>query len=167
MAKAGVGRPSKPTALKLVQGTRKSRVNQNEPMPVDPGTMRPPAGIGSEALAVWDAHAPDLIRQKVLTAWDVEAFAIWANAVATAARARAHLDDEGEIVAADVFDRNGKPSGTRLVVNPWFSIWRSSVDVVQRYGARFGMTPSDRAALSVGEPKQRAAKARLLTQGDA
>ncbi|MGH2793652.1 MAG: P27 family phage terminase small subunit, partial [Actinomycetota bacterium] len=77
--------------------------------------------------------------------------------------------DEGEIVEQPVFNRHGERTGERLAANPWIQIWKSADDQVRRYGAKFGLTPSDRTQLgrrpvddSPASKKQRGAE-RLLS----
>ena len=149
MGVGGKGRPAEPTALKLVKGTRKDRVNDKEPIPSDDLEVVPPAWLSEEAIVEWDRLAPDLISTGVLTAWDVQAFAEWCAAVARNAEAERHLQAEGEIVEQDVFDRNGKPTGTRLVMNPWFYVQRSALETTAKRAARFGLTPAERSGVAV------------------
>lgn len=148
MGVAGKGRPSKPTALKLVQGTRSDRINDREPVPAE-APIDPPFWLDSMALEVWEQYAPDLVATGVLTAWDVQAFAEWCDAASTVAFAAQQLADEGHLVEQDVFDRNGKKTGVRVVTNPWFYIQRSALEVTSKRAARFGLTPAERSSVAV------------------
>lgn len=148
MGVAGKGRPSKPTSLKLVDGTRKDRVNDAEPIPTE-ADIEPPGWLDPAALDVWEQYAPDLIATKVLTLWDVHAFAEWCDAASTVAFAAERLAVEGHVVEQDVFDRNGKPTGTRVVTNPWFYIQTRALEITAKRAARFGLTPAERAGISV------------------
>ncbi|MFF4548601.1 phage terminase small subunit P27 family [Streptomyces sp. NPDC001406] len=153
MGRGGQGRPSKPTALKVLHGDRSDRINAAEPVP-DEGDIQPPAwlaeleaeaepGTGS-ALGVWRRLAPDLIRKRVLTAWDVEAFAVFCDAVVGHRRAALEVARSGLTVA-----------GARGVVkNPALTALKDYAEILSRYGARFGLTPSDRASLSIGGDAQ-------------
>lgn len=142
-----------PTALKLVKGTREDRINDDEPVPSD-GEIEPPAWLASDAVEIWDVYAPDLIRKGVLTAWDVEAFAVCCDAAARRRRAVAAIDEEGEVVELPVYDRNGKPTGTRRSRNPWLIVLNQADGQLQRWAARFGLTPSDRAQLTGGDGRR-------------
>jgi P27 family predicted phage terminase small subunit len=137
-----------PTALKVVRGTRESRINRAEPKPSE-STVEPPAWLtladaateqGHEsALDVWRRMAPDLEKRGVLTAWDVEAFAVYCDAVVHFRQASLEVARDGMTV-----------QGVRGVVkNPAVTAAKDYADLMQRYGARFGLTPSDRASLSV------------------
>jgi P27 family predicted phage terminase small subunit len=153
MGRGGQGRPSKPSSLKVLHGDRKDRINDAEPVP-DAEEVTAPAWIvaidheaevGTEtALDVWNRLAPDLVRKKVLTSWDVEAFATYCDAVVNHRRA-------SEEVARDGVTVMGAKS---IVRNPAVVAAKTYADVMARYGARFGLTPSDRASLSLGEGRR-------------
>ncbi len=162
MGRAGQGRPSRPTALKVIRGERASRINTAEPIPADGEVLRP-TWLSASAAEVWGTYAPDLIARKILTPWDVEHFAVWCDAAATARAASAALDAQGMVIETDAFDRNGRNTGKRLTRNPWVLVLKDSTSTMQRFGARFGMTPSDRAQLNVAPPTARSRVEDLLS----
>lgn len=143
-----MARTPKPTRLKLLSGERADRIPTAEVVPSEL-PVEPPAGMSDHALDVWARHAPDLVAKKVLTSWDVQAFRTWCDAIATCEAAADAIDRDGAVVDAPVFDRNGKPTGTRAVKSPWWGVWKDAADIAARYGAKFGLTPSDRARLPV------------------
>lgn len=151
-----------PTSLKLVKGTRKDRVNTDEPQP-DPTEVVPPSWMSREAKAVWKQYAPDLERQGVLKAWDVEHFAMWCDMAVKRRHASAELDRQGAVVEVPVLSKDGVLVGHKLVRNPNSLILKSLDDSMARYGARFGLTPSDRSQLKVGDGDNKNPKGRLLT----
>lgn len=148
MGVGGKGRPKKPTALQLVQGDRKDRINRSAPMPAELDIV-PPAWMRPRAVAEWERLAPDLIAKGVLTGWDVQAFAEWCDAVATVAEAAEHLAADGHMVERPVFDRNGARTGFRVVPNEWFYIQKAALEVSAKRAARFGLTPAERSALPI------------------
>lgn len=156
------GPAQKPTELRVLHGDRPNRINTAEPKPAE-GSVNAPTWLGKEARRVWRTKAPDLIAKKVLTAWDTEAFALYCDAVVRHRTAAAKLDELGEVVLIPVYSSKGDYVGDRLQKNPWQMIWKESSEIMLRYGARFGMTPSDRAGISVGEPTKPAGGARLLS----
>lgn len=156
------GPQPKPTALKLVKGERKDRINTKSPVP-DADAIVAPSWMGDEAKKVWAEYAPRLERKDVLTAWDCESFAGWCDAVARRQHAAHRLNIEGEVIEAQVFDRNGQPTGVRIVQNQWMFVWKSANEVVQRVGARFGLTPSERNALSIGGAEKGDTRERFLS----
>lgn len=149
------GPAPKPTNVRLLHGDDKKnpqRVNRDEPQP-GAAEVGPPAWLSDEALEVWQQYAPDLTRTKVLTAWDVEAFAVWCDAVVRRRRAVAELAAWGEIYEVPVC-ANGEVVGHKLVRNPWNLVLVEADGQLQRYAARFGLTPSDRSQLKVGEARR-------------
>ncbi|MEW2635251.1 phage terminase small subunit P27 family [Streptomyces sp. NPDC048389] len=156
------GRPSKPTNLKVLHGDRKDRINNDEPQP-DAGEILPPGWLSDDALEVWEQFAGDLEAKRVLTPWDTEAFANWCDAVARRRDAAAHVDEEGAVVELPVFNKNGEETGHRRAKNPWLLALDAADAQVQRYGARFGLTPSDRAQLKIPNQGEGKGAERLLS----
>lgn len=154
------GFPPAPTPLKIVRGTRKDRVNSDEPLP--DGAMARPTWLRPAALAVWDHYAPKLGSKRVATDWDEDAFLTYCDAVARRNEAIVHVTDEGAVVQAPVFNRNGEVTGFRLLRNEWLMVLKDSNEIIGRFGARFGLTPSDRSQLKVGDGGQANASERLL-----
>jgi P27 family predicted phage terminase small subunit len=148
MGAAGLGRPSKPTNLKVLHGDRPDRINRQEPLPEPKVVM--PGDLSTGAKKVWKRLAPDLQKKGVLTSWDIDEFASFCDAVARHAEARKQLDKEGEVVESPVFNRNGEMTGYRKELSKWWQVWKGANEAMLRYGARFGMSPSDRSQLSIG-----------------
>lgn len=151
-----------PTALKLVKGTQKCRVNTSEPQPAEI-TVAPPEWLSAEARTVWAQYAPDIERQGVLKAWDVEHFGVWCDLAVKRRFASAKVDELGAVIAEPVFDKAGELAGMKLVRNPWTLVEKACTDSMSRYGARFGLSPSDRSQLKVGDAENASDKGRLLT----
>jgi P27 family predicted phage terminase small subunit len=131
------GPAPEPRALREIKGTAKGA--NREPKPA--GEVLEPE-MRAPAAAVWRRLAPDLKAKDVLTAWDVDSFAAYCEAVASADEALEHLETEGRVI---LHPKQG------VCRNPWWQIWRESIDVMVRLGSRFGLTPSDRGALKVGD----------------
>jgi len=73
-----VKRGTKPKSahLRLVTGNAGHRpVNEAEPVPA--GEVKRPPVVKGRAKKLWLKYAPDLEKKGVLTAWDVENFAMW------------------------------------------------------------------------------------------
>lgn len=137
-----------PTPLKIVKGERADRINDAEPQPTD-GDVAPPAWLSSEAKKVWGRYAPDLERKGVLTAWDVEAFAGFCDAVVRRSIAAKRIAEEGEVVEVPVFSRKGDLVGHRLERNQWSYALKDADAQIQKWGARFGLTPSERSQIVI------------------
>ncbi|MCA1185718.1 phage terminase small subunit P27 family [Saccharopolyspora sp. 6T] len=148
MGRGGQGRPSKPTALKILHGDQKSRINVDEPIP-DLGEIRPPEWLvlidgespdGAEtALDVWNRMVPDLIAKGVLTPWDVEGMAVYCDAVIKHRQASIEVARNGMTI-------QGSQGTTK---NPAVTAMKDCAELMNRYGAKFGLSPSDRANLSL------------------
>lgn len=130
---ADAGRPSKPRHLKALHGDRKDRINDQEPVPGD-GAIAPPYELRPPVQKVWDRLAPDRIRLKLLTAWDVDAFAAFCEAIVLAQKGA--VEAHGEVIP-------GAPSP--------MSRFKDAINLCSTLGGRFGWTPSDRQKLIVGE----------------
>jgi P27 family predicted phage terminase small subunit len=137
-----------PTALKVVRGTRESRVNRAEPRPGAKPVTRP-RWLSPRARRVWDRLAPDLLAKGVLTSWDVDAFADFCSMVVLNQDAIADLSKNG--TSLTVVDRE-LGDGTviyRVIKNPAWQVARESTVLITTLGGRFGLNPSDRSQLQV------------------
>ena len=130
-----------------------------------PATMvvEAPAWLSEAARRVWGRLSGDLERKRVLTAWDLEAFAGYCDAVVRRARAAKAMDAEGEVVDLPVFNKNGEVTGHRKAKNPWALVWKDADAAVQRWGARFGLTPSERQDISIAAESRPGGPERLLS----
>ena len=156
------GPAPKPTNLRLLHGDRKDRVNDQEPVPADVD-ITIPSWLPATARSIWRQYAPDLQAKGVLTAWDVEAFAILCDSAARRRKAVKELRRLGEVVAIPIMDLTGEVVGHRYQKNPWTLVLTEADAQVQRYAARFGMTPSDRSQLRIGGGGHRDPTEDLLT----
>ncbi|PJN31499.1 terminase [Streptomyces sp. CB02613] len=156
------GPAGKPTALRVLHGDRKDRINTDEPQPSELD-IEPPAWLSEDAVEVWEQLADDLIGKGVLTAWDIEAYANWCDAVVRRRDAADHVAREGAVVELPVFNKNGDLTGHRMAKNPWLLALDAADAQVQRYGARFGLTPSDRSQLKIAPPANPGGAERLLS----
>jgi phage terminase, small subunit, putative, P27 family len=149
------GRPPKPTALKLLHGDDKKnpqRINRSEPVPAD-DVVRPTVDLADEAQAAWDRLAPDLMRKGVLTAWDAQAFTVYCQTVA-------HYNAASRMLELEGMTARGAAGG--VIKSPFWQIMRDAVATMTTIGGQFGLSPSERSKLSLGEAS-RAPGADLLS----
>lgn len=139
-----MGRPAKPTHLKVLHGDRPDRINTAEPQPAAT-VVAPPYPLVRDVQAVWDRLAPDLVAKGVLTSWDVDAFAAFCETAAMLRKAwqGAH---RGVLVP-------GK-RGEERVYNRAMQGVRDLTAQLATLGGRFGLTPSDRARLTMTPEEQ-------------
>lgn len=105
-------------------------------------TPSAPRSLGQGARAVWRRLAPELHAAGRLTAFDVDAFAVYCGLVASHERAGALLD------------RTLLVKGRRdeAVTSPAWKIYRDTAVLIRAYAAEFGLTPRARSVLSVTAP---------------
>lgn len=144
------GRPKKPTQLKLLQGDRDDRINHDEPVPDEADVVRPP-WLPEAASQVWDTLAPDLIAKHVLTAWDVDMFAAFCAAVVANREAAAEIDENGVKCSTLVRETSNGDMIYDLRRNPAWQVFRESAVTMAAIGGKFGLSPADRAGLSMGK----------------
>jgi phage terminase small subunit len=127
-----MGRPPKPTALKILTGNPGKRpLNLLEPKP--PGGCEMPPTLLSNPRAVehWNREAPRLLAMGVLTQVDSRAFG-------RLCRLWAHEDRVGLLA-----DETGSP----IPLDPRI------MSEIRQLEERFGMNPSSRVKLKVDQPK--------------
>jgi P27 family predicted phage terminase small subunit len=140
MGGQGSGRKPRPNHLKALEGSR--HCNFDEPIPQE-GIIVPPVELPADAQAVWNRLAPDLISRRVLSAWDVDAFSALCLSTAQYYRFAKEVEREG---ASTERPYKGQ------VASPAFRAMVAAEKMMQSLGARFGLTPADRAQLKVGGP---------------
>lgn len=126
------------------------------------GEIMPPS-LPVAARAIWDSLAPDLIRKKVLTHWDVDAFARYCLAVVRVREAERMLQELGEVHCTPLFDKEGNHVGDKLQKSPWMMVWTEASAEANRLAARFGLTPSDRNAIKISHAPTKDANADFLS----
>jgi len=151
--RGGKGRTPTPTHMKIVRGDEERHINRDEPEP-EPAALQgidlktPPRGLGAKAAAVWRRLAPDLVDKHVLTTWDVDLFAAFCDAVveyqALKSIRNRHRRDTYQ---HDQF--TGVGSQGQLVRSPYWSAQNEALERMMKLSARFGLSPSDRAGLTV------------------
>lgn len=141
MAGSKPGPPGKPTNLRLLHGDRSDRINKSEPQP-SAGELDAPEWMTDEAKEIWNRLAPDLIRKKVLTPWDVDSFAVFCDAVVQYRKASAAVATGGVLI-------KGRRDG--VVKNPALQIVRDAAQTIRAYAGEFGLTPSARSGITLPE----------------
>lgn len=144
------GRPPKPTALKVLHGDAKERINHREPKPrVSADVTEPPRALTGRGLEVWGELAPSMAATQVLTDWDRDLLAAFCEAVHFRAEAAAALEGGGVM--------NGR------VKNPAMQVWRDATSAMVQLGAQLGLSPAARTKISTGEATSAKKADRLLS----
>jgi P27 family predicted phage terminase small subunit len=111
-----MGRPSKPTELKVLEGNRGKRaLNKNEPDPDYLDNLEPAEWLPDDAKVVWRELAFKLRKAKVLTVLDVPAFEKACVAIAMYRRATRALIGADLIVSKDAGERERTKKPPRAI----------------------------------------------------
>lgn len=147
------GRAPKPTPLKLLAGTQKSRINTDEPKP-DADVPECPSKQ-RDVRAIWDYTIAQLQVMGIVTMVDRDALHAYCEAVVAFREACDIIQREGPII-------EGSHGG--LVRHPACAMKKENAMLMKSYAQQFGLTPSARTSIRVGDakPKEQGA-ARLLT----
>jgi P27 family predicted phage terminase small subunit len=131
------GRAPKPTALKLIEGSRKDRINQREPIPrgLPPA---PPPELAADVRQIWDYTVRELDVMGILFAADRDSLVCYCEAVVAHRKASALLARSSVLV---------KGLHGTLVRNPALQIQRDAAAVVRAFAQEFGLTPSARSRI--------------------
>ena len=135
------GRKPKPTHLKLLQGNPGKRaLNTNEPQP--PVEMPvAPDHLNDVARAEWKRMGERLLRLGLLTVIDGAAFSAYCVIYSRWIEAEEALKKTGAVVRS--------PSGYPML-SPYYTIANQSLQQMRAYMTEFGMTPSSRSRISLG-----------------
>lgn len=141
-------RPTKPTALKVLQGTqRPGRVNRSEPKPLAmPLSRRPPTWLSPRGKTAWREIVPVLRRMGVVTVADPLALSMLADAVGEYREARTVVIEEGATYWTEGQSRMLRPRPEVAIAS---DAWRRSKQLL----TEFGLTPASRGRVS-GSPEK-------------
>ena len=130
------GRKPRPTSLKIAAGNPGKRpLNAREPRP-EPDLPTCPAHLLPTAKAEWKRLARELWQLGVITRLDRATLAAYCQAYGRWVEAEKKLKDTPGILRM--------PSGY-IQMNPWLTIATKQMELMQRFAAELGMTPSSRS----------------------
>jgi P27 family predicted phage terminase small subunit len=139
------GAAPKPTVIEVAEGRPGKRpLNGNEP-DFDHVIPECPEHLNDEARKKWDQLAPILHRARLLTEGDQIALANLCQAYATMANAQRMLNKTSIVFTT--------PSGY-IQQSPLFSVITTSMELINKLCREFGLTPSARSRLSVGNAEK-------------
>ena len=146
-----MARPTKPTALKLVQGNKGKRaLNKSEPDPDYLSDLTAPEYLSVSAAKVLDEVVPNLRAALLLTKVDVPMLAMGCNAIAQYRAAAARASDDQMIKSKMVQPEDGgDPIAVGEHVNPWLIVQSMSFKQAMAVFQQFGMSPAARTRISV------------------
>lgn len=147
------GPAPKPTALRVLHGDRKSRINLNEPRPVDI-PPEPPSWLSRWAVEEWRRLVPDLIAMGTVKRVDATALAAYCEAVSRLRTASVLVAESGPLLIGD---------DGLVRKNPAVAQARDASYEVRMWAREFGLTPSARSPLRIEVAPAVAIAERLLT----
>lgn len=135
------GPAPRPTALKLIEGVKPSRINADEPVAADV-PPEAPDDISAEVREVWDYTLGELEIMRLAKAADRDALRCYCEAVVSHRKASA-------VLAASPILIKGIHGG--LVRNPALAVQRDAAQLIRAFAQEFGLTPSARSGIAVGK----------------
>ena len=145
------GRKPLPSHLKVIQGNRGKRQIKPD-LEVTPSLPMPPPHLSDDAKVEWGRVASMLYALRLLSDVDIAALAAYCQAWATWKRATAALE---RMAAQDPVTEGllVKTKNGNAIQNPLLGIANKAAADMVRYAAEFGMTPSARARINLGDTK--------------
>ena len=133
-----VGRPPKPTALKLLQGNPGKRpLNKREPRP-EAGAPTRPEWLLPEAKREWNRIVPELVRMGLLAKIDRASLAAYCQCWARYVEAQKDIETHGATF---------ETATGYLAPRPSVGIANQMLQRISALSAKFGFTPSDRGRI--------------------
>lgn len=139
---ARMGRPPKPTVIKLIEGDRshgKSVMLENEFKP-DKGSIKCPSWLDKYAKQEWKRIAPELEEKGVLTSIDTTTLAAYCQCYSRWRKAEEFIQKNG-----DTFETEKGYVAQRPQVN----IAIQSLKMLNSFAVEFGLTPSSRTRVAM------------------
>lgn len=152
------GRPPKPTALKVLHGDRKDRINLDEPKPRAADSLEPPRKLSRRGKALWRRLAQDMSRKGVVTDWDLETLQAYCQAFDFAEQAAEDVNANGMRVTTPVKELADGTVVYDLKKNPAFTAWREATMTMVSLAAQLGLTPAARTKLGSAKEAESAKK---------
>ncbi len=149
-----VGRPPKPTSLKILAGNPGKRpLNDAEPQP-DRIMPEMPKGMSYLAKREWKWMSKALFKIGLLTSVDGKALAMYCESYATWEWATKEKRKHGLLVEEPILDKEGMVVGTKFKANPAVHIEFNAAKTCKAFLTEFGMTPASRSRLKIEKPKE-------------
>lgn len=143
------GPKTKPTNLKILEGNPGKRpLNDNEPQPQSGAVC--PIWLSDAAKAQWDYLAPILESCGILTKADEGILASYCDALVNYIRASEQVAQLDSLTIGD--DPNGdlfSQSGKATKIHPIILIQKNYAELVLKFGAKLGLSPSDRTGIKI------------------
>lgn len=145
-----MGRPAKPTALKVIEGNKGKRaLNKQEPDPDFLNDLTAPEWLPEMAKPVWDEVAPNLRKAGLLAIIDVPALAMGCISIAQFRLAANKVTDENMVKALHKNNDKGVLVAYGEHINPWMLVQSMAYKQAMGVFQQFGMSPAARTRISL------------------
>ena len=133
------GPAKKPTALRMIDNARIKKIPESEPKPL---LMLPraPVHLSHKAKLIWRRMGKILLKLGLITEADEATFAMWCTSYAELQKLEVEVQTEEFTYTS---------ATGNILPNPKFYLLFKVRAQVERYGTRFGMSPSARAGITV------------------
>lgn len=131
------GPAPEPAVIKELKGNPGKRPIKEEPNPTK-GAPKPPDDLKGEAYAEWVRIVPELDKIGLLSVVDRAYLVAYCESWAAFNESRESLHEYGPIIP-------GRDGG--MVRNPAAVVMKDALDMMLKYGSKFGLSPADRARL--------------------
>jgi P27 family predicted phage terminase small subunit len=158
------GRPPKPAALKILEGNR-GRRPINEGPKFRPIAPECPAWLSEQAQDEWERLAPQLEALGLLTEADMTDFAGYCQSYSRWIEAETVIERMGityESRHMEMSEDGNTFERITIRARPEVGIAQKEKLAMMRFGALFGLSPSDRGRINVAEPVQEDALERMI-----
>jgi len=138
----GINRPGptpKPTALRILQGERRDRINTQEPKP-EPGIPQCPEHACERVKAIWDYTVDHLAKMGCVTLADRDMLYAYCEAV-----------ELHQYTSEVIAKTKAKPRDSTWGIWEAVKMQKSAADSMRQLGAHFGLSPSSRSTIKVGD----------------
>lgn len=143
----GPGRPAKPTAVKVLEGTyRPDRANANEVQPERLAEIPdPPEGLGEWGVREWGIVCRWLHNVGNLASTDLSLIAAYCNEVSN------YWEYDAQVKKGAVIPIKNKDGLViRVQKNPFTALRKDALDAALKLATQFGFTPAARTRLTNG-----------------
>lgn len=149
------GRKPLPSHLKLVRGTARGELKKTkgDDIKFEITLPMPPPHLNDDAKVEWGRVSSMLYALRLLSDADIAALAAYCSAYATWKQAHEALN---EMAKNDKLTKGLliKTTNGNAIQNPLLGIANAAAAAMVKYAAEFGMTPSARARIHSGDPKE-------------
>jgi P27 family predicted phage terminase small subunit len=104
-----------------------------------------PKSLSTDAKTEWERIGPELNRLGLLTMADSTAFAAYCQAWSDWIQAIGQVNEEGAVLKSDKGN---------MYLNPWSVVASKSLELMNKFGAQFGLTPGSRRRLAIAPPEK-------------